>query len=185
MYVSARNGIIFAVYFLIIYLQFMVSVTCRIFFVLVLVSAWSFVCYAQSTGMNTVVHHSPEEIASYQTRILMTELGLTDSAQMDTLYRIHLKYAHLRMQPSTQATHLANVTAFHQAIQQVLTPKQYELFMKQHTNRGPRHSHHPIGKVQPSNETERTQSQTSFRLPADRPVYHQDSVRQDTSGSSN
>ncbi len=38
----------------------------------------------------------PEEVAKKQTEMLVRELSICDSAKIDTLYRLHLKYARMR-----------------------------------------------------------------------------------------
>ena len=52
---------------------------------------------------------TPEEIARKQTEMLVRDLEIKDSLQIDTIYCIHLRYARLRQMSNTRAEHLARV----------------------------------------------------------------------------
>ncbi|MGN0236208.1 MAG: hypothetical protein ACI4BD_07880 [Paludibacteraceae bacterium] len=74
---------------------------------------------------------TPEEVARKQTEVLVRDLGIKDSLQADTIYRIHLRYARLRQVSNTRAEHLERVQQMYQELKQVLTQEQYEEFMNQ------------------------------------------------------
>ena len=81
---------------------------------------------------------TPEEIARKQTEMLVRDLCIKDSMQIDTIYRIHLRYARLRQVSNTRAEHLERVQQMYNELRQVLTPQQYEAFMNQQME-SPRH----------------------------------------------
>ena len=74
---------------------------------------------------------TPEEIARKQTEMLIRDLEIKDSMQIDTIYRIHLRYARLRQVSNTRAEHLERVQQMYNELRQVLTQEQYDRFMNQ------------------------------------------------------
>lgn len=74
---------------------------------------------------------TPEEIARKQTEMLVRDLEIKDSLQIDTIYRIHLRYARLRQVSNTRAEHLERVQQMYGELRTVLTQEQYEQFMNQ------------------------------------------------------
>lgn len=74
---------------------------------------------------------TPAEIARKQTEMLVRDLEIKDSLQIDTIYRIHLRYARLRQVSNTRAEHLERVQQMYNELRQVLTTEQYEQFMNQ------------------------------------------------------
>ena len=74
---------------------------------------------------------TPEEVARKQTEMLVRDLEIRDSMQIDTIYRIHLRYARLRQVSNTRAEHLERVQQMYNELRQVLTTEQYEQFMNQ------------------------------------------------------
>ena len=74
---------------------------------------------------------TPEEIARKQTEMLVRDLEIKDSLQIDTIFRIHLRYARLRQVSNTRAEHLERVQQMYNELRQVLTQEQYEQFMNQ------------------------------------------------------
>ena len=97
---------------------------------------------------------TPEEIARKQNLMLSRELGLTDSAQLDTLYRMHLKYARFRAVSNTRAEDLERLQALTKELQSILTPDQFKRFMDHQVEPRPRHPH--VIYSQPG-DTQRTQ----------------------------
>jgi len=87
---------------------------------------------------------TPEEIAQKLNSMLIRELGLTDSAQIDTLYRMHLKYARMRAKSNTRAEDLERRLASDMELKGILTPEQYERFMSRQIDERPRHPHNAI-----------------------------------------
>ena len=63
--------------------------------------------------------------------MLVRDLEIKDSLQIDTIYRIHLRYARLRQVSNTRAEHLERVQQMYNELRQVLTTEQYEQFMNQ------------------------------------------------------
>lgn len=74
---------------------------------------------------------TPEEVARKQTEMLVRDLEIKDSLQIDTIYRIHLRYARLRQVSNTRAEHLERVQQMYNELRQVLTTEQYDRFMNQ------------------------------------------------------
>lgn len=72
---------------------------------------------------------TPEEEAQKQTTRLVRELGITDSVRIDTIYRMHLKYARFRQKGLTRAENMERMQAIHAELQQLLTPEEFEAFM--------------------------------------------------------
>ena len=72
---------------------------------------------------------TPQQEALKQTMRLVRELGITDSARIDTLYRMHLKYALVRQQGLTRAQNLERMQAIHNELKNLLTPEEFERFM--------------------------------------------------------
>ena len=81
---------------------------------------------------------TPQQEALKQTMRLVRELGITDSARIDTLYRMHLKYALVRQQGLTRAQNLERMQAIHNELKNLLTPEEFERFMN-HPAEQPRH----------------------------------------------
>jgi len=72
---------------------------------------------------------TPEEEAQKQTTRLVRELGILDSTRIDTLYRMHLKYARFRQKGLTRAENMQRMQDIHTELQQLLTPEEFEAFM--------------------------------------------------------
>lgn len=64
-----------------------------------------------------------------QTMRLVRELGISDSVRIDTLYRMHLKYALVRQKGLTRAQNLERMQAIHNELKNLLTPEEFERFM--------------------------------------------------------
>ena len=75
------------------------------------------------------VQRTPEEEARKQTMRLTRELGITDSVRIDTLYRMHLKYARFRQKGLTRAENMERMIAIHGELKRLLTPEEFERFM--------------------------------------------------------
>lgn len=74
-------------------------------------------------------HRSPEEEALTQTTRLVRELDITDSVRIDTIYRMHLKYARIRQKGLTRAENLERMQAIYEELSHLLTPEEFERFM--------------------------------------------------------
>ena len=72
---------------------------------------------------------TPQEEALKQTMRLVRELGISDSVRIDTLYRMHLKYALVRQKGLTRAQNLERMQAIHNELKNLLTPEEFERFM--------------------------------------------------------
>lgn len=81
---------------------------------------------------------TPEEIALKQTCMLVHELGLKDSIQIDSLYHMHLHYAYLHQQGSTRQQDMDRMLQMHEDLKRILTAEQYASFMNHQCNHGPR-----------------------------------------------
>lgn len=96
-----------------------------------------------------------EEEARKQTGMMVRELGLTDSLQTDTLYRLHLKYARLRRQSNTRQEELNRMVLFTEELKGILTPEQYNRFMSVQVDSLPRHRHPLFGRM-PQRDNDKT-----------------------------
>ena len=81
---------------------------------------------------------TPQEEALKQTTRLIRELGIKDSVRIDTIYRMHLKYAKDRQRGLTRAENMARMQAIYAELQHLLTPEEFEQFMN-HPAEQPRH----------------------------------------------
>ena len=72
---------------------------------------------------------TPEEEALRQTTRLVRELGIRDSVRIDTIYRMHLKYAVIRQKGLTRAENMERMQAIHNELKLLLTEEEFERFM--------------------------------------------------------
>ena len=72
---------------------------------------------------------TPEEEAVKQTTRLTRELGITDSSRIDTIYRMHLKYARIRQKGLTRAENMERMQAIYGELKLLLSPDEFERFM--------------------------------------------------------
>ena len=83
---------------------------------------------------------TPEEEAIKQTMRLVRELGIHDSVRIDTIYRMHLKYAKFRQKGLTRAENMDRMQAIYAELKRLLTPEEFERFMN-HPAEQPRRPH--------------------------------------------
>ncbi len=102
----------------------------------------------------------PEEIAKKQTEMLVRELSICDSAKIDTIYRLHLKYARMRMVSNTRAEDLSRLQQLYAELEEILSRQQYEQFMN-HQMQGPRRPQTPLGRMPKTNPCSVQTSQPS------------------------
>ena len=97
---------------------------------------------------------TPEEEAAKQTTRLTRELDITDSARIDTLFRMHVKYARMRRQGLTRAQNMERLQSFHAELKSLLTPDEFERFMNHPVEqpRRPRGANVVQQKATPSGE---------------------------------
>ena len=88
-----------------------------------------------------------EDIARKQTEMLVRELNIQDSIIRDTLYHLHLKYAHKREISNTRAEAMQYMQEINTELQNILTPDQYQLFMNQQVNYNPHRPHKPYNSI--------------------------------------
>lgn len=72
---------------------------------------------------------TPEEEAMKQTMRLQRELSIRDSVRIDTLYRMHLKYARIRQKGLTRAQEMERMNAIYGELKRLLSPEEFEQFM--------------------------------------------------------
>lgn len=72
---------------------------------------------------------TPEEEALKQTTRLVRELGIHDSVRIDTIYRMHLKYAKYRQKGLTRAENMERMQAIYNELKLLLTEEEFERFM--------------------------------------------------------
>lgn len=75
------------------------------------------------------LQRTPEEEAIKQNERLVRELGIQDSVRIDTLYKMHLKYAHLRRTGLTRAQEMDRMNAIVAELKVLLTPEEFDRFM--------------------------------------------------------
>ena len=90
---------------------------------------------------------TPEEIAEKQTSKLMRELNITDSVQLDTLYRMHLKYARMRQKSNTRREDLERLISMTEELKGILTEEQFNRFMNKQADRSPRMQQPAVGPM--------------------------------------
>jgi len=84
---------------------------------------------AQEPADSPRPQRTPEEEAIKQTLRLVRELDITDSVRIDTIYRMHLKYARFRQKGLTRAENMERMQAIYEELKQLLTPEEFERFM--------------------------------------------------------
>ena len=89
-----------------------------------LLAGWIF---AQDQS-STMPQRTPEEEALKQTEKMVRMLGITDSVEIDTLYRMKLKYAKIRRQANNRDEHIQHSQQAEEELKGILTPAQYERF---------------------------------------------------------
>ncbi len=95
-------------------------------------------------------HHpqrTAEDIARKQTGMMVRELCIQDTVVMDTLYRLHLKYAHKRAISNTRAEAIQYIQDFNAELRQILTSEQYQQFMGQQINHAPHRHRTPYNRI--------------------------------------
>lgn len=138
---------------------------------------FSIVCATLVAGMllaqeqNVRPQRTPEEEASKQTERLVRELGIKDSVRIDTIYRMHLKYARIRQKGLTRAENMERMQSIYNELKQLLTPDEFERFMNHPAEqpRRPRGANVVQQKATPSGEdpnkpTQREEHQLSDQL---------------------
>ena len=93
---------------------------------------------AQEPVADQRLQRTPEEEALKQTTRLVRELGIRDSVRIDTIYRMHLKYARVRQKGLTRAENMERMNAIYAELKNLLTPEEFERFMN-HPAEQPRH----------------------------------------------
>ena len=84
---------------------------------------------AQDPADSPRPQRTPEEEAIKQTLRLVRELDITDSVRIDTIYRMHLKYARFRQKGLTRAENMERMQAIYEELKHLLTPEEFERFM--------------------------------------------------------
>ena len=86
-----------------------------------------------------------------QTTRLVRELSITDSARIDTIYRMHLKYALIRQKGLSRAENMQRLQDIYAELEQLLTPEEFERFMN-HPAERPRRPHGAANVQAPSKQ---------------------------------
>lgn len=98
-------------------------------FLLIASLFFSVVLLAQEPVNESRPQRTPEEEALKQTTRLVRELGIKDSARIDTLYRMHLKYARFRQKGLTRGENMERMQSIYNELKVLLTPEEFERFM--------------------------------------------------------
>lgn len=88
---------------------------------------------------------TPQEIARKQTAMLQRELKLSE-AQMDTVYKIQLKYAQMRAVSNTRKEALERMNSMTEELLSVMTKEQRELFLNKQVDIEPRRPQPSVGR---------------------------------------
>lgn len=114
---------------------------------------------------------TPEEEASKQTERLVRELGIRDSGRIDTIYKMHLKYAQIRQKGLSRAENMERMQSIYNELKQLLTPDEFERFMNHPAEqpRRPRGANVVQQKATPSGEDPNRPTRREAFQPADRP----------------
>lgn len=115
----------------VVYMKYRFYIFSILFFSVFALSAYAVPQLPSSELSSGTPQRTPEEVARKQTEMLIRDLEIKDSLQIDTIYRIHLRYARLRQVSNTRAEHLERVQQMYNELRQVLTTEQYEQFMNQ------------------------------------------------------
>ena len=78
---------------------------------------------------NNRPQRTPEEEASKQTERLVRELGIRDSVRIDTIYKMHLKYAQIRQKGLSRAENMERMQSIYNELKVLLTPDEFNRFM--------------------------------------------------------
>lgn len=89
---------------------------------------------------------SPQEVARKQTAMLQRELNLTEE-QVDTVYKIHLKYAHQSAVSNTRKEVLERMNSMTGELLEVMTKDQQEKFLNKQVDAAPRRSSSSVGRL--------------------------------------
>lgn len=114
---------------------------------------------------------TPEEEASKQTERLVRELGIRDSVRIDTIYKMHLKYAQICQKGLSRAENMERMQSIYNELKQLLTPDEFERFMNHPAEqpRRPRGANVVQQKATPSGEDPNRPTRREAFQPADRP----------------
>lgn len=104
------------------------------------VASFFCLCLAHAQDSHARRQRTPQEEAAKQTERLVRELGITDSVRIDTLYKMHLKYAYLRLKCVTRAENIKRMHAIYSELERLLTPDELKRFMN-HPAEEPRRPH--------------------------------------------
>ncbi len=80
------------------------------------------------------VQRTPEQEAAKHTEMMKRDLQLSEE-QVDTIYRLNLKYAKLRRLASSREALFQNLDNKRQELKNLLTPSQYEQYINQQQSR--------------------------------------------------
>ena len=129
------------------------------------------VCLAAQEPVGDLHRRTPEEEAMKQTIRLIRELSISDSARIDTLYRMHLKYAQIRQKGLSRAENMERMQSIYNELKQLLTPDEFERFMNHPAEqpRRPRGANVVQQKATPSGEDPNRPTRREAFQPADRP----------------
>lgn len=106
-----------------------------------------FSCLSIASIMAQPPQRTALDVARKQTDMMVRELHIADTLVIDTLFRLHLKYAQLRERSNTRADAMKYLQMANKELQSILTPEQYNRFMNQQINHAPHRHHLPCHKI--------------------------------------
>ena len=104
-------------------------------------------CMVWAQAPEAPQQRTPEEMALKQTERLCRELGIKDSVQRDTIYRMHLKYARQCVVSNTRMENLQRMQATVEELRGILSEEQFHQFMNRQVNPDPRRPQQPYGRM--------------------------------------
>ncbi len=133
----------------------------RVLLLLLLIAFFGGVMPAQD-AVPARLQRTPEEEAVKQTERLVRELGIQDSVRIDTLYKMHLKFARLRRTGLSRAQEFARMNSIVEELKKLLTPEEFDRFMN-HPAEQPRRPRGANGLSPNGPAPHRPQPQTESR----------------------
>lgn len=100
------------------------------------------------------------DIALKQTKMLVNELGITDTILCEQLFHLHLKYAQMRDISNTRNEVLQRMMQIQEELKQLLSPEQFAAFMNRQMNSNPRIPKPTCNWIAPHSQQHDTLSQS-------------------------
>ena len=107
----------------------------RIIYIICFLAYFSFTLDAQESNYP---QRTARDIALKQTKMLVNELGITDTVLCEKLFYLHLKYAQMRDINNTRSEALQRMMQIQEELKHILSPEQFAAFMNRQMDNRPR-----------------------------------------------